>query len=342
MQDSASQSSHLQILQVVIDWLSSCEKVWLCTVLETWGSSPRPKGSLFAVTERGQTVGSLSGGCVEEDLVERLLENPLSLENTVQVYGGDRQQGDRFRLPCGGQLVILIEALTDNSLSNYRDILQSVQTYRPIIKVVRDIEADQMFVELQSLAELPEHQREILPKNSVIFGERQLIQYFGPLHELLIIGATDVSRAVATIGLMLGYKVTVCDPREELAVGWPMQGVTLVRAMPDDVIRQHENLLNTAILALTHDPRVDDMGLMEALTTEAFYIGALGSRRTSEKRRDRLLQLGLSQVDIDKLHAPIGIAIGSKTPAEIAVSILADITAVKNAVVNSTRLPAHS
>jgi xanthine dehydrogenase accessory factor len=140
-----------------------------------------------------------------------------------------------------------------------------------------------------------------------------------------------VSRYLAEMAQMLDYEVTVCDPREQLLEDFAVPGTRLVNDMPDDAVRKHANDPSSAIVALTHDPRIDDMGLMEALKTDAFYIGAMGSTRTSASRRERLLALDLTQQEIDRLHAPIGLPIGSKTPPEIAIAILAEITAVRKA-----------
>ncbi len=157
----------------------------------------------------------------------------------------------------------------------------------------------------------------------------RLVQTFGPEHQLFIIGSGMVSSYVAEFALALGYQVLVCDPREQMLDDFDVPGVVKIRDMPDDAIRAHAKDAKSAIVALTHDPRIDDMGLMEALQTDALYIGALGSSRTSASRRERLKALDLSDAEIDKLHAPIGLPIGSKTPPEIALAIMAEITAVR-------------
>jgi len=128
----------------------------------------------------------------------------------------------------------------------------------------------------------------------------------------------------------LDYHVIVCDPREQMIEQWPVEGVQLVNMMPDDAVEKFANDRHSAIIALTHDPRIDDMGLMQALKTEAFFVGAMGSSRTSAKRRERLLQLDLSEAEISRLHGPVGLSIGSKTPAEIAISILAQLTSIRS------------
>jgi len=161
---------------------------------------------------------------------------------------------------------------------------------------------------------------------------QQLTHTYGPRHQLFVIGAGMVSQYLAQMALMLDYQVTVCDPREHLLDDFPVAGVTKVQDMPDDAVKAHASDRASAIVALTHDPRIDDMGLLEALKTDAFYIGAMGSTRTSANRRERLLALDMTPAELDKLHAPIGLSIGSKTPPEIAIAILAEITAVRKNV----------
>lgn len=140
-----------------------------------------------------------------------------------------------------------------------------------------------------------------------------------------MVGAGEVARCVAEIAKNLEFDITLCDFRDEFLQGWQADGVTVIKGMPDDLIAESFHDRRCAIIALAHDPRIDDMAMLEALNSDAFYVGAMGSVATSEKRRARLLELGISQTNLDKLHAPIGVDIGSKTPYEIALSIMADV-----------------
>jgi len=161
----------------------------------------------------------------------------------------------------------------------------------------------------------------------------------GPRWRLYIIGAGPLSRFLAQIAAGMDYRVTVCDPREEYRSGFHIPGVTLVHAMPDDLVIDAKLDARSAVVALTHDPKLDDLALMEALKSEAFYVGAIGSRANNAKRRERLKLFDLTDVELARLHGPIGLYIGSKTPAEIAVSIMAEMTAVKNAVPQNLLMP---
>ena len=300
--------------------------MWLCTVLGTWGSSPRPAGSILACNHGGEFVGSLSGGCVEEDLLARIGACEFS-ENIARIrYGAVAGEAERLRLPCGGILDVAVEMLQpSSSLLSAVDAIVAALTARQRILVMRDFVADSFAVTDRSLEE------NVLVVQQDDSGHLLKIQqWLGPQYRLLLIGISEVSRAVAQMALLLDYEVLVCDPRADACARWDVAGVTLVSAMPDDAVREYGNDACCAILALTHDPRIDDMGLMEAFQTSAFYIGAMGSRYTSEKRRERLQLLDVTAADLQRLHAPVGLDTGSKTPAEIAVSILAQLMVVRN------------
>jgi xanthine dehydrogenase accessory factor len=157
-------------------------------------------------------------------------------------------------------------------------------------------------------------------------SDDEMVQTFGPRFLMLLIGAGQLSVSLAEIAQMLDYRVLVCDPRQQMVDHWPLPDVECVQMMPDDVVRERAGDPYSIIITLTHDPRIDDMALMEALTTDAFYVGALGSDRTTAKRLPRLKDLDLTEQQISRLHAPVGLKLGSKTPPEIAIAILAELT----------------
>jgi xanthine dehydrogenase accessory factor len=215
------------------------------------------------------------------------------------------------------------QAIVATTLSQFRGLSQALDTRKP---AVREVVLDPYQARVLDSAELTAQQHTQLQADSVVDEPGRFRHFLGPSYTLFLIGISEVSKAVARMATLLDYEIIVCDPRPELIAEWTIEGVTLIQGMPDDVIREQPALNHTAILALTHDPRIDDMGLMEALTTDAFYIGAMGSERTSESRRKRMLLLDVSEQQLEALHAPVGLPIGSKTPAEIALSILAEIT----------------
>jgi len=322
------ENADYQVLSQLKQWLAAGQTCWLCTVAKTWGSSPRPVGSLLCCNADGRFTGSLSGGCVEDDLLEKLRQGELATDKpALLIYGATDDDQIRFNLPCGGQLHIIIEPFVD---ARHIDVIAQIVSrleQRACIERQLDINTGEMHVVEQPRFKHLQINADFSQPNAP--GDKTLSHTYGPRYQLFLIGAGQVSIYVANIARSLDYQVLVCDPRQEIIDQWPVEGVQLICEMPDDAVRRYANDPFSAIIALTHDPRIDDMGLMEALKTDAFFIGAMGSSRTSTKRRERLLLLDLTPAEIDRLHAPVGLSIGSKTPAEIAVSILAQLTQIR-------------
>ncbi len=311
-------SIDLEVLKCCAQWLAEGRRCELLTVVRTWGSSPRPPGAMLAMCDDGRMVGSVSGGCIEDDLIARLRENGLTrlLPELVR-YGVSAEQAHRFGLPCGGTLELLIEPLS--AASGIGDLLQALGRHELVAR--RLCLADGAVTLAPAV---PGQQLQLTPE--------ALCSVHGPRWRLLIIGAGQLSRFVAQIALSMDYQVIVCEPREEYRAAWHLDGVRLSSEMPDDAVLALRIDSRCAVLALTHDPRLDDLALIEALKSEAFYVGALGSRANNARRRERLALFDLGAEQLARLHGPVGLYIGSKTPAEIAVSILAEMTAVKNEV----------
>lgn len=310
-------SSDQEVLRAALAWLEAGREAWLVTVAKTWGSSPRPVGSLLAVCEDGRFAGSVSGGCVEDDLVGRLGAHTFKDLPCVDTYGVTMDQTARFGLPCGGRLDLLVERLAGPE--PVRAVLQALDERRLIARRV-----------CIATGEVSLHPA--TAQDEFRFDGHDVVKVFGPAWRLLLIGAGQLSRVTAEMALALDYDVVVCDPREEYAQNWAVAGAVLDARMPDDVVRELAGGARSAVVALTHDPKLDDMALLEALSAEVFYVGALGSRANNDRRRERLRKLGLSAAQVDRLHGPVGLPIGSRTPAEIAIAILAEITALRHGV----------
>jgi xanthine dehydrogenase accessory factor len=312
-------SVDLQVLKSAQAWLRGGHRVVLATVVETWGSAPRPAGALLAVRDDGQVAGSVSGGCVEDDLIDRIRKQELAGDRPeLTVYGITKEEAARFGLPCGGRLRIVLEPLA--GAVAWLDELLARVSKREL--VLRELALDTGAVRLAAASRA----------DTMSFDGAVLRSVHGPRWRLLIIGAGQLSRYLAQMALALDYSVVVCDPREEYSDGWDVPGVDFSRGMPDDVIVELNLDSHSAVVALTHDPKLDDLALIEALKSAAFYVGALGSRSNTAKRKKRLTEFDLSQAELDRLHGPVGLRIGSKTPPEIAVSILAEMTAVRHGV----------
>jgi xanthine dehydrogenase accessory factor len=315
-------SVDLQVLKSCAGWLADGHGVILATVTETWGSSPRPPGAMLAVRADGLVAGSVSGGCVEDDLIDKVRSCSLAAEKPeVTIYGISKEDAQRFGLPCGGRLQLVLEPIRDAATVN--GVLAGIERHELVARTL-NMET--------GVATLGSARR----SDTLTFDGRTLTTVHGPRWRLLVIGAGQLSKYVAQMAQALDYEVIVCDPREEYAVTWDVPGAQLNRGMPDDVVVELNLDSHSAVVAVTHDPKLDDLALIEALKSPAFYVGALGSRLNTEKRRERLAQFDLSQAELARLHGPVGLRIGSKTPPEIAVAILAELTAVRHGIALET------
>ncbi len=317
-------SLDLQVLIQARDWLASGHAVRLVTVIETWGSAPRPPGALLALRGDGLVVGSVSGGCVEDDLIARVREGERVAGPTLVAYGVTKEEAARFGLPCGGNLRLVQEPLVQAGWID--EVLARTARHELVARCV-DLQSGSVTINAA-------HR-----DDAFSFDGRTLRTLFGPRWRLLIIGAGQLSRVLAQMALALDFEVICCDPRDEYHLTWDVPHTTLSREMPDDLVLALQLDAHSAVVAVTHDPKLDDMALLEALKSSAFYVGALGSRSNNARRRERLALFDLSPEEIARLHGPVGLDLGAKTPAEIAVSILAEIVAVRHGVKLSQKKP---
>jgi xanthine dehydrogenase accessory factor len=308
-------STDLSVLKAAVRWLKEGHPVAIATVVQTWGSAPRPVGSWLAIRQDGQVAGSVSGGCVEDDLIRRV-QTEILTRNTPElvVYGVSQQEAARFGLPCGGTLRLLVEPKPE--LAILEKLLELISAHQITLRSV-DLSTGK-----STLTAGTRH-------DEFTCTEQEMQTSYGPRWRMVIIGASQLSLYTADFALASDFEVIVIDPREEYAEGIDRSDITFFTGMPDDVLLEIGVDAHTAVVALTHDPKLDDMALMEALKSPAFYVGALGSRNNTQKRKERLLEFDLSQDQVNRLHGPVGIYIGALTPPEIAVSILAEVIALK-------------
>lgn len=308
----------IQVLEAALGWLKAGERVALATVIRTWGSSPRPPGSLLAMNGSGHFTGSLSGGCVEETLVACCREGEVAGPAPAMIdYGVDRQEASRMGLPCGGRLEVLVEQLT--STEGVSELLSRIQAGELVARNV-GLESGQVTLDAgKAGAELS-------------ISATAVTKTFGPAWQLLLIGDGQLARHLASMALQLDYRVIICDPRDAYEAASRPDDIEFSHKMPDDAVQSIADQARTAVVALAHDPKQDDLGLSAALESGVFYIGALGSRKSARARNSRLESLRYSVEQIERIHGPAGLSIGSKRPAEIALSILAQITAIRNGI----------
>jgi xanthine dehydrogenase accessory factor len=317
----------VMVLRSLRDWRQAGKRALMATVVRTWGSSPRPVGSIMALCEDGSVVGSVSGGCIEDDLIYRFTQAYAAKEPGHEIpsgppsfakYGITADEAHRFGLPCGGTLELLLEY--DPDAAGLAELVQALEAGRLMQRSVRLSDG------AATLAPAP-------APTGLEADETTVVNTFGPEYRMLLIGAGQLTEYLATMALFSGFSVTVCDPREEYRGAWNVPGATVLADMPDDVVTAFRPDRRSCVVALTHDPKLDDMALLEALKTDAFYVGAIGSRRNNEARHERMIEhFGETEASLARLRGPIGIYIGSKTPPEIAVSVMAEILAVKNGV----------
>jgi xanthine dehydrogenase accessory factor len=311
-------SVDLEVLRSAEGWRKAGHRVTLGTIVKTWGSAPRPVGALVAIRGDGRVVGSVSGGCVEDDLIEKVRAQAVAADRPqLMTYGVSNEDATRWGLPCGGTLQVVLEPVTEESgLAGLLEVISKQQLAR------RRLEMDSGRVTTE-----PGRWSDALEFDGTI-----LTTVHGPRWRLVLIGAGQLTHYLAEMAKMLDYNVTVVEPREEYSGGWAVPGTDLRRDMPDDVIREMNLDGHSAVIALTHDPKLDDMALLEALKSAAFYVGAIGSKKNNDARRERLKVFDLSDAEIARLRGPVGLYIGSKTPPEIAVAVLAEMTAVRHGV----------
>jgi len=313
----------LQVVRRALAWSSAGQRVWLCSVLGTYGSAPRAPGSMLAVNDSGQWIGSLSGGCVEDDFLARMAEGAFLDAVSVVRYGEGDDPRSTIKLPCGGLLDVLVEKLEPECEvhAHLRELESALLGQRRLIREVNLASGARSL--LVDREHGPRIEREI---------DRVRVRV-GAAQRLLLAGYSSVAQACAEFAVGLGFEVILCDPRDEVLEGVVLENVEIRRQLPSMFIADGGCHSDTAVVALTHDPRIDDLAMMEAVRTEAFYIGVMGSMQTSQKRFERLRRIGgLGEAELARIHAPIGLNLGSKTPAEIALAVLADILRIRSGI----------
>jgi len=314
--------AEVDILEQGQRWRAAGERVVLATVARTWGSSPRQPGALMVMSERGRFAGSVSGGCIEEELLARVQSAfPPQLE-TLE-YDSDTTR----TLPCGGRLLLVLEPLA--GIAGLDELIAALRAGGRVLRRI-DLAAGSVSWAPAGTDGATRHVGEVL---EVVYE---------PAWRLLVVGAGELASWVCRFAELLGYAIEVCEPRPEYRAGWSLDDIVVAAGYPDDFLAGRTVDGHTAIVALTHDPKVDDLAMLEALRTPAFYVGALGSSRTTRRRAERLAEhFGVAAAELARIRGPIGVDLNTRKPQEIALAVLAEITAVRNRVVlTSQRLDA--
>lgn len=309
--------------EIALDWHKAGKGAALATVVETWGSAPRRVGSQLAISGEGEIEGSVSGGCVEGAVVVEALE---ALEDGAQrmlEYGVS--DGDAFAvgLACGGTIRVLVEPVGRVMPVDLLEQLVAARAARRAVAYVVDMQSGARYLTEEGYAD-----RFRLDRSGFEEGEQQFVAIHNPPLRMIIIGAVHIAQALVPMARIVGYDPIIVDPRDSFASEARFPGERIVRDWPDEALDTLGLDPRTALVLLTHDPKLDDPALERALASEVFYIGALGSTRTHAARVERLRAAGHDAAAIARIHGPIGLDIGAAGPAEIALSILGETVKV--------------
>ncbi len=310
-------------LEIALEWLAAGKSVALATVIETWGSAPRPVGSQLVISAEAEIMGSVSGGCVEGAVVEEALELLESGNCAILEYGIADQDAFAVGLACGGNIKILVEPVGFGQ--------------GPDLAILNEVLAKKRAQEPVALAlDLATYQRQILTPDSALAKARFVSDksgmegaWFVAIHNpplrMIVVGAVHIAQPLVQMARLAGFLPVLVDPRSAFASEIRFPTEKLVHDWPDEALLALKPDARTAVITLSHDPKIDDPAIKVALQSPVFYLGCLGSKRTHAKRVARLEAAGFAPEAIGKIHAPVGADIGAKTPAEIAVSIMAEV-----------------
>jgi xanthine dehydrogenase accessory factor len=319
---------HDRIPEAALAWHRAGRGAALATVVETWGSAPRQAGSQLAVSGAGEMVGSVSGGCVEGAVVTEALEALADRKPRLLTFGVSDETAFAVGLACGGTIRVLVEpvgegihALPEALLAR---LVEARAAPRPVALVTR---TEGWTRQLLEPGEDPAADARFRSDRSGMEEDGRFIAVHNPPLRLIVVGAVHIAQPLLTIARACGYAPTLIDPRGAFGSAARFPGETILEDWPDEALAALAPDARTAIVTLTHDPKLDDPAIRIALRSPAFYLGCLGSKKTHAKRVDRLAAAGFTPEEIARIHAPVGLDIGARTPAEIAVSIMAQITA---------------
>lgn len=322
-----TQAAHDQIPETALGWLDAGKKAALATVIETWGSAPRPVGSQLAISSEAEIQGSVSGGCVESAVVAEALEAVETGKGRVLEYGVTDDDAFAVGLACGGTIRIMVEPIgvgDGPSRALIEEIVRARANREPVVYGVNPESWERRLVGGDdALSDAAQSAR--YADKSGFEGDWFLGVHNPPLR-MIVVGAVHIAQPLLVMARQAGYDPFLIDPREAFGAAHRFPGEVISNEWPDEAIAQIGIDARTAVVTLSHDPKIDDPALQAALESDAFYIGALGSTRTHGKRITRFSDAGVNAAEIARIHAPVGADIGAKSPAEIAISILSQIT----------------
>jgi xanthine dehydrogenase accessory factor len=322
-----TRAEHDLIPEAALAWHRAGKGAALATVIETWGSAPRQAGSQLAISGEGEMLGSVSGGCVEGAVIAEALDALQDRKSRVLTFGVSDETAFAAGLACGGTIRVLVEPVGDGAEALPEPMLAALTAARAAPRAIAVVTTPATWDRrLLTPGEDPAADARFKSDRSGMEEDGRFIAIHNPPLRLIVIGAVHIAQPLLQIARTCGYAPTLIDPRGAFGSAERFPGEMILDDWPDEALATLAPDARTAIVTLTHDPKLDDPAIRFALTSPAFYLGCLGSTRTHAKRVDRLTADGFTPDQIARIHAPVGLDIGAKTPAEIAVSILAQIT----------------
>ncbi|MCF7700110.1 XdhC family protein [Loktanella sp. M215] len=311
------------LLQTALDWHRAGRRVAVATVIETWGSAPRGTGSLLVIDDEGRMEGSVSGGCVEGAVIMEALDAIPTGAVRLLDYGVSDDEAFAVGLACGGRIRVLVEPVGGAMPLHLLEQLVAAITARDPVAYVIDLDAQAR--KLANPADYPDRFR--LDRSGVEADGHTFVAIHNPPLRMIVVGAVHIAQALLPMARACGFDPVLIDPRGAFGSAERFPGETILEDWPDEAMAQLAPDTRTAVVTLTHDPKLDDPAIQQTLRSKAFYLGCLGSTRTHAKRVSRLTEAGFTDADIARIHAPVGLDVGGRAPAEIAVSIMAQIIA---------------
>ena len=294
-------------------WLKQKRKIALATVISTWGSSPRPVGGQMAIDENGEIIGSVSGGCIEGAVISEGINSIKDGKSRIKDYGISNDMAWEVGLACGGELKVLIQPLNlEDEIVYY--IVNSIKK-REVVKIRIDCSNGNRIID-NTIDNQISHFDKL---------KNEFIHIIDPKPRLFIIGAVHIAQALVSLANVADYEIILIDPRDHFATKNRFPNCKIINEWPDEALSKFNLDKSSHLVTLTHDPKIDDLALIFCMKKNIGYIGSLGSKKTHNKRCERLIEKGFNEIELSKIHAPIGLDIKAKTPAEIAASILAEI-----------------
>ena len=294
-------------------WLKEKRRIALATVISTWGSSPRPVGGQMAIDENGEIIGSVSGGCIEGAVISEGIDSIKDGKSRIKDYGISNDMALGVGLACGGELKVLIQPLNLEDEIVY-SIVDSIKK-RKVVKLKINCSNGDRIIDNTI-------------NNQISYFDKsnnEFIHIIDPKPRLFIIGAVHIAQALVSLANVADYEIILIDPRDHFATKDRFPNCKIINEWPDEALSKFHLDSSSHLVTLTHDPKIDDLALIFCIKKNFGYIGSLGSKKTHNKRCERLIEKGFDEIELSKIHAPIGLDIKAKTPAEIATSILAEI-----------------